>query len=86
MGPEDDVPADALDLSGLVCPRVVLRLAEHLRGLRLGSRVTVIATDPLSGIDVPYFLDKRGHRLVSRRRMEGRLVFIVEKGEDGAAA
>ena len=70
-----------LDLTGLACPHVVLRLAEHMRALAPGDRLEVTATDPLSAIDVPFYLDKTGHRLVARSRQEGRLVFVVECGQ-----
>jgi len=69
-----------LDLSGLNCPHVVLRLAEHMRGLEAGARLIVISTDPLSAIDVPFFLDKAGHRLVSREKADGLIRFVVECG------
>lgn len=69
---------DHLDLRGLHCPHVVLRLAAHMRGLPTGTRVTVVATDPLSAIDVPFYLDKTGHRLVSRERGDACLTFVIE--------
>ena len=75
----------ALDLTGLNCPHVVLRLAEHMRGVPPGSRVTVVSTDPLSAIDVPFYLDKVGHLLVSRRRDDGRITFVIEAGVGGAS-
>ena len=69
-----------LDLSGLLCPHVVLRLADHLRDLPAGARVSVAATDPMSAIDVPFYLDKVGHRLISRARDGDRFLFVVERG------
>jgi tRNA 2-thiouridine synthesizing protein A len=74
-----------LDLTGLNCPHVVLRLAEQMRTLAPGDRLTVTATDPLSAIDVPFYLDKVGHRLVARHREDGRLVFVVECGQGAPA-
>ena len=71
---------DDLDLSGLVCPHVVLRLAERLRAVAPGTRLRVLATDPMSAIDVPFYLGKVGHVLVSQQRTEGRVTFIVERG------
>lgn len=69
-----------LDLSGLACPHVVLRLAEHMRSLTPGDRLRVIATDPLSAIDIPYFLDRTGHALLSRARQAGCIEFVVQAG------
>lgn len=71
---------NALDLSGLLCPHVVLRLADHLRDLPAGTRVSVVATDPMSAIDVPFYLGKVGHRLISASRAGGTLSFVVERG------
>ncbi len=70
----------ALDLSGLNCPHVVLRLADYMRDLQPGCEVTVVSTDPLSMIDVPFYLDRAGHQLVSRARHDGRNIFIVKAG------
>lgn len=67
-----------LDLSGLQCPHVVLRLAEQMRGLPPGTRLRATSTDPLSAIDVPFYLDRAGHQLVSRTRIDGRIVFEIE--------
>lgn len=75
-----------LDLAGLLCPHVVLRLADHLRTLPPGARLAVISTDPLSAIDVPFYLEKVGHRLISRSRSDGRITFVVERGLDKEAS
>lgn len=79
MSPEREI-ASTLDLAGLRCPHVVLRLAEHLSALPPGVRVRVVSTDPMSAIDVPFYLEKVGHRLVSRTRSAGGITFVVERG------
>lgn len=71
---------DELDLTGLNCPHVVLRLAEHMRGLARGHRLAVTASDPLSAIDVPFYLHRAGHRLLSREKLDGRILFVIESG------
>lgn len=53
----------ALDLSGKFCPQVVLEVAEFVRQHPAGTRILVISTDPLSGIDIPLFAMKQGHAL-----------------------
>ena len=45
--------SEFLDLSGLKCPLPALRVRRALRRLAPGARLTVLCTDPLSGIDVP---------------------------------
>ena len=60
-----------LDLTGLKCPLPALRVRRALRNLPAGSRLVVICTDPLSGIDVP-----------SAAREEGALVETTERRGD----
>ncbi len=67
-----------LDLSGLHCPDVVLRLADCIRTLGPSHRLTVISTDPLSTIDIPFFLERAGHTLISQTRRDGQVVFVME--------
>lgn len=77
----DPQPATPLlDLSGLACPHVVLRLADHMRGLVVGDRVALVSTDRLSPIDVRFYLDRVGHRLVEETRHPDRIVFLIEAG------
>ena len=70
---------DQLDLSGLMCPAVVLRLADRLQELPAKSQLTVISTDPLSRIDIPLFLRRNGHRLVREENVGETIVFVLEK-------
>jgi tRNA 2-thiouridine synthesizing protein A len=72
-------PAETLDLTGLHCPAVVLRLSEYMKERETGSRVTVVSTDPLSAIDIPLFMQRNGLRLLSRSTEGERLIFVVEK-------
>ena len=69
-----------LDLSGLACPQVVLRLADHMRTLPPGSCLTVVCTDPLSAIDVPFFLHRAGHELLAQAREQGSYRFVIRRG------
>jgi len=56
---------DELDLSGLLCPLPVLRARKRLSSLPLGHVLKVIATDPMSAIDMPHFCSEQGHELLS---------------------
>ena len=49
-----------LDLTGLKCPLPALRVRRALRGLPAGTRLEVICTDPLGGIDVPHAAREEG--------------------------
>ena len=59
----------------------MLRAAKAVRGLHPGGTLTVLATDPASAIDIPYFCHHAGLDLVSLERGEGLLTFTIRKPE-----
>lgn len=60
-----------LDATGLTCPLPVLRLQKALREIGAGARLCLHATDPMSEIDVPHFVDEHGHVLVDMQTHPG---------------
>lgn len=58
-------PDEVIDLTGLLCPLVVLRLAERVRDKKSGDRALVMSSDPLSAIDIPLFARRSGFVVVS---------------------
>ncbi|MEE3058876.1 MAG: sulfurtransferase TusA family protein [Pseudomonadota bacterium] len=60
-----------LDAKGLTCPLPVLRLQKALRELGAGACLCLHATDPMSEIDVPHFVDEHGHVLVDMQTKTG---------------
>lgn len=71
---------DILDLKGLNCPLPVLRTARAIVGLAPGATLTVEATDPLAGVDIPHFCRTKGHDLVSQSSEGAVLRFTIRKG------
>ncbi|MFM9861191.1 sulfurtransferase TusA family protein [Pseudoxanthobacter sp. M-2] len=69
-----------VDAIGLNCPMPVLLARKALAKLPAGGRLTVIATDPLAGLDIPNLVREDGHALVSQRREGDRFIFEVAKG------
>lgn len=69
-----------LDLKGLNCPLPVLKTRRVLAGLAPGTRIRVLATDPMSAIDIPHMCRQDGHRLLGDRRDERVLVYEIERG------
>ena len=61
-----------LDATGLTCPLPVLRLQKTLRELGIGTCLCLLATDPMSEIDVPHFVNEHGHVLVDMQTKPGR--------------
>ncbi|MCB5173863.1 MULTISPECIES: sulfurtransferase TusA family protein [Microvirga] len=68
-----------LDLSGLKCPLPVLRTRKALRGLQPGEKLLVVATDPLSSIDLPNLVRETGDIIEDQRQDGPSLVFLIRK-------
>ncbi|MBB4093842.1 sulfurtransferase TusA family protein [Ochrobactrum pecoris] len=74
---QDDIPV--YDLRGLKCPLPVLKTRNRLEKMPSQAFLWVEATDPLSGIDVPYFCTQEGHALVAQERRGTLQRFLIRK-------
>ena len=70
---------NTLDLSGLLCPLPVLRARKRLQSMAPGAILKVIATDPMSAIDMPHFCNEQGHALLEQRQDGGALIFRIRR-------
>ena len=68
-----------LDLSGLLCPLPVLRARKRLAAMPAGAVLKVIATDPMSAIDMPHFCNEQGHTLLDQARDGEALIFRIRR-------
>lgn len=68
-----------IDCQGLLCPLPVLKARKHLKTLKSGEVLKLIATDPASVIDVPHFCNEQGHELVSQETADGRHIFRIRR-------
>lgn len=68
-----------LDLSGLLCPLPVLRARKRLAAMPAGSILKVIATDPMSAIDMPHFCNEQGHTLLDQAKDGEALIFRIRR-------
>jgi tRNA 2-thiouridine synthesizing protein A len=50
-----------LDARGLKCPLPVLKAEKALAGLKPGSSLIVLATDPMAKVDIPLYCRQHGH-------------------------
>ena len=62
------------------CPVPSLRLRKALEGVEPGRRATLLATDPMARIDVPYLMSELGGRVVEVTETDGVLRISVETG------
>ncbi len=70
--------AAIVDARGHRCPVPSLRLRKAVQSLPGGSRVVLLATDPMARIDVPYLMTELGGRVVSVEEADGVLSLTVE--------
>jgi len=52
---------ETIDARGLKCPLPVLRMEKRLAALPPGSRLLVLATDPMAKVDIPLFCRQQAH-------------------------
>ena len=68
-----------LDVSGLLCPLPVLRARKRLQAMKTGDVLKVIATDPMSAIDMPHFCNEQGHALLEQAKDGAVLTFRIRR-------
>lgn len=68
-----------LDMTGLLCPLPVLKTRKALMALQSGTVVRVIATDPMSVIDMPHFCNEQGHELLAQEQDGQRYIFRIRR-------
>ena len=61
----DNPPDLMLDAKDLLCPLPVLKARKKLAAMASGAVLKVVATDPMSVVDMPHFCQEQGHELLS---------------------
>jgi len=67
-----------VDARGHRCPTPSLKLQKAFRAAPAGTRLTLLATDPMARIDVPFLMIDLGGRVVSIAEADGVLSIVVE--------
>lgn len=52
---------ELLDARGLKCPLPVLKMEKRLAGLAVGTRLVVLASDPMAKVDIPLYCRQHSH-------------------------
>ena len=66
-----------VDARGHLCPVPSLRLRKAIEGAGPGAVLTLLATDPMARIDVPFLMADLGGRVDSVTETDGVLTIIV---------
>lgn len=70
---------EILDLRGLKCPLPALFARRALARAGAGEAITVIADDPLAGIDIPHMCRQEGFEVLALERAGERTQIVLRK-------
>jgi tRNA 2-thiouridine synthesizing protein A len=77
------LPDEIIDCRGLKCPLPVLKTEKRIAQVKPGTRLIVLATDPIAKIDIPLFCAQSGHECAMS--IEGEVLrFAILKGHSQA--
>jgi TusA-related sulfurtransferase len=68
-----------VDARGSFCPGPLMELIRAIRESQVGDVLAVLSSDKGSRIDIPKWVEKAGHRLVSLEARDGHDEIVVEK-------
>ena len=77
---------DPLDLRGLKCPLPAMLARKALARLAPGTRLTVLADDPMAAVDVPHMCHREGHAVEGVTRHPSHIEFVLRVRPAAAAA
>jgi len=72
-------PTRVIDARGSYCPGPLMELIRAIREEEVGSVIAVRSSDRGSRIDIPKWIEKAGHELVSVDSLEGYDEILVRK-------
>lgn len=77
--PVMDCDEIVVDARGHRCPVPTLRLRRALEQAQPGTRIRLLADDPLARIDVPHFAAQVNAVVLERSEFDGALCFLVTR-------
>ena len=70
---------EILDATGLLCPLPVLKTRRAMQRLAVGDLLTVLATDPVSRIDIRHYCNTSGNELVEAHEEAGVFTYVIRR-------
>ena len=70
-----------IDVRGLFCPEPVFRTKIEIEKLSMGDLLKIVSDDPESEEDISRWVSRNGHELVSVKKMQQDLEFIIKKAK-----
>jgi len=72
-------PTRTIDARGSFCPGPLMELIRAIRESAVGDVIAVRSSDKGSKVDIPKWIEKAGHRLISVDTYDGYDEIVVEK-------
>jgi len=76
---DGSAPARLIDARGSFCPGPLMELIRGIREAQVGDVLAVRSTDKGSKTDIPMWVAKAGHRLVSVEALDGYDEITIQK-------
>ncbi|HEY7570922.1 MAG TPA: sulfurtransferase TusA family protein [Nitrososphaeraceae archaeon] len=77
----NEIPDKTIDVRGLFCPEPVFRTKLELEKLHIGEKIKIVADDPASEEDISRWVNRNGHELVSVKKADNDLEFVIKKAK-----
>jgi TusA-related sulfurtransferase len=77
----DEIASKTIDVRGLFCPEPVFRTKLELEKLHIGEKIKIVADDPASEEDISRWVNRNGHELVSVKKADNDLEFVIKKAK-----
>ncbi|MBN9543909.1 MAG: sulfurtransferase TusA family protein [Alphaproteobacteria bacterium] len=71
---------EELDLRGLKCPLPAMLARKTLAAMLPGESIWVLASDPLSVVDIPHMCSQEGHAMIESEKAPGHHRFLIRRG------
>jgi len=71
---------EELDLRGLKCPLPAMLARKKLTAMSPGEDVWVLASDPLSVVDIPHMCGQEGHQMIESNAAPDHHRFLIRRG------
>ena len=68
-----------IDARGSFCPGQLMELIRGIREAQVGDILAVLSSDRGSKVDIPRWIEKAGHRLITVETLDGYDQILVEK-------
>ncbi len=73
------VATRTIDARGSFCPGPLMELIRGIRESQVGDILAVLSSDKGSKVDIPKWIEKAGHRLITVETLDGYDQILVEK-------